>query len=220
VGLVLRGAPRGFSLNSATLLPIKVDNYEVGTRATWGILTGSATVFYTESDLGASSNGFTATVVRAPERTYGLELALDAAVSDQWTLGGTLTFTEGENDADLDGNYVPLNGTRIPPIKVTGHVEYAPADGWRNRLQFLYSGVRDRAYNAGVGFAGQKIDDFLVVDLISSFEVGPGTLNLGIANLLNADYHPVHAQLLPDGGNTSHVKAPGTTFTVSYALKW
>ncbi|HZH28740.1 MAG TPA: TonB-dependent receptor [Azospirillaceae bacterium] len=220
VGLVLRGAPRGFSLNSATLLPIKVDNYEVGTRATWGVLTGSVTAFYTESELGASSNGFTATVVRAPERTYGLELALDAAVSDQWTLGGTLTFTEGENDADLDGNYVPLNGTRIPPIKITGYAEYAPADGWRNRLQFLYSGVRDRAHNAGVGFAGQEIDDFLVVDLISSFEVGPGTLNLGIANLLNADYHPVHAQLLPDGGNTSHVRAPGTTFTVSYALKW
>lgn len=220
IGLALRGARSGFSLASGELAPIKVDNYEVGTRFYWNAVSASATAFYTESDLGSSSNGFTATVVSAPERTYGVELALDADLSERWRTGGTFTWTEGENDVDLDGDYTPLNGRRIPPLKVTGYVEYEPRDGWLSRLQVLYSGVRDRAYNAGVSFAGQKIDSFVTVDLINTVAVGPGELAIGIANLLNAQYHPVHAQLLPDGGNTSHVAAPGTTLSVSYALTW
>jgi iron complex outermembrane receptor protein len=220
VGLILRGAPAGFTISAATLRPLKVDNYELGIRGNWKSVQSSFSVFYSTSDLGATSNGFTATVVRAPERVYGFEATLDLELLPAWRLGGTYTWLEGENDPDLDGNYTPLNGFRIPPMKLTAYLEHDPLPGWRNRIQVLYSGNRDRAFDAGVGFGGQKIDDYVTVDLISAFDIGPGTLKLGVQNLLNEQYFTTFAQLLPSGHNASHVAARGTVLNATYSLAW
>lgn len=92
--------------------------------------------------------------------------------------------------------------------------------GWRTRLQALYSGERDRAAADGVGFGGRSVGDYLVLDLISAFDVGPGTLNVGVQNLLNAQYHTAFTQLLPNGANVSHLAARGAVLSVGYALTW
>ncbi|HET8523453.1 MAG TPA: TonB-dependent receptor [Thermomicrobiales bacterium] len=222
VGLLLRGAPAGFSLSSSALKPIKVDNYEVGTRGHWGGIETSFTVFYTESDLGASSNGFTATVVRAPERTYGVEAAVSSELSRQWSVGGTFTWTEGESDPtnDLSDNYRPLNDTRIPPMKLTSYVEYEPWRGWTTRLQMLYSGYRDRAVESGTAINGQKIDSYVTFDLISTVALESGTLWFGIENLFNEQYHTAFYDALPNGRNDSHLAAPGTILTIGYSMTW
>ncbi|WP_119461928.1 TonB-dependent receptor [Rhodospirillaceae bacterium SYSU D60014] len=220
LGLGLRGAPTGFSIADSLLEPVKVDEYEVGVRGTWTAIQASLAGFYNESDLGVSSAGFTTTMVRAPERVYGVEATLDAQLSDQWQVGGTFTWTEGESDPDLDDDFTPLNGFRIPPVKVTSYVEYDPRPWWRNRLQLLYSGERDRAAEAGVGFGGQPVDDFAVVDLISAFDVGPGTLRLGVENLFNTQYHTPFSQLLRSGNNSSRLAAQGTVLSASYRFTW
>lgn len=220
LGLALRGAGPNFTIANATVEPIKVNSYEIGSRGDWGWFDAEVSLFYTTSDSGVSSNGFTATMVRAPERTYGIETAVNATLTDQWGIGGTLGWTEGEHDPDGDGNFTPLNNRRIPPIKVTAYVDYEPFEWWNARLQGLYSGNRDRAFDSGVSFSGDKVDSFMVFDLINTFDVGYGQLEVGVANLFNTDYHSVHAQILPDGTNTSYVAAPGTTLTVNYSMTW
>lgn len=42
----------------------------------------------------------------------------------------------------------------------------------------LFSGDRNRAFEEDVDF--QEVDSYVVFDLISSVEIGKGTLNLGI----------------------------------------
>ena len=92
-----------------------------------------------------SGTTFTApgTVIRAPERIYGVEAAMSVKPSPSFALGGTLTLTGGEIDINDDGNYTALDGFRIPPLKLTAYVENETLPGWSNRLQALFSGNRD-----------------------------------------------------------------------------
>ena len=104
IGLALRNAPPGFSVESLSPEPQKVDNYEIGLRGRWKKVQASLSAFYNESELGTT---FTApgTVIRAPERIYGVEAAIDVKPSPSFALGGTLTLTGGEIDINDDGNY-------------------------------------------------------------------------------------------------------------------
>lgn len=218
VGLILRGAPAGFEVARSNLEPIEVKNYEIGTRADWTSVQSSLSLFYSTSDEGVSSNGFSANVVRAPERTYGLEATVDVYPTSSLALGGSVSWIEGEHDPDGDGGYIALNGWRIPPPKLTAYAEHQSLPGWSNRVQVLYSGERDRAAEDGVGYGGREVDKFVVVDLLSSIDVGPGVLGVGVENLFNEDYFNVYSQLLVNSKNETHFKAPGRTLRVSYRV--
>lgn len=225
LGLLLRNAADGFQVGNRTLKAQKVNNVEAGTRATWAHLRGSVAAFYNESDLGTTSAGLDKGVVRAPERVYGVEATLDAQPLRKLMLGGTFTWTEGENDVNEDGEYVALNSFRIQPLKITGYLQHATRPGWTNRLQVLYSGSRDRAFEERpnpqvVGFGEHRVESYVVVDLISTFDVGPGTLRAGIQNLLNRQYYPVVSQLMWNGRNSSYAAAPGATLTLGYTLTY
>jgi iron complex outermembrane receptor protein len=105
-------------------------------------------------------------------------------------------------------------------VVVTGHVEYRPTDWWKLRIQSLYSGSRDSAFDDGVGFGGRKVEDFLVADAYSSFTLPAGKLDIGVENLFNADYANVYSQFLRSGNNTSHLPGPGTTVKAVYTVNW
>jgi iron complex outermembrane receptor protein len=60
-------------------------------------------------------------------------------------VGVTATWTEGENNVNNDGKYLALNSITVAPLKLTAYVENQTLKGWRNRLQLLYSGNRERA---------------------------------------------------------------------------
>lgn len=216
VGLVLRGAPAGFSVETLDPEAQRVDSYEIGLRGSWDSVQASLAGFYNESNLGTTFDRETLEIVRAPERVYGVEAAVDARLSEVWQIGSTLSFVEGENDVDDDGDFRPLTGFRIPPIKWTAYVENETLPGWRNRLQLLYSGGRDRAFNEGVDF--RDVDDYVVLDLISSLALGDGTLQLGIQNLLNEQYFTAPSQLLRLRTNDSFTAASGRTFFLRYAI--
>lgn len=220
IGLILRGASPGFDVSRSNLEPIEVRNHEIGLRGDWEDVRGTLSLFYSDSDLGVTSNGISANVVRAPERTYGLELAVDADITDTLSAGGSFTWIEGENEPRRDGDHVALNGWRIPPPKLVAYLDHATSGGWRNRLQLVHSGDRDRAADDGVGYGGRAVDSFTVVDLLSTVEVGPGELAIGVENLFNADYHNVYAQLLVNGRNETHFKAPGRTLRLDYTIEY
>ncbi|EJN06844.1 TonB-dependent receptor [Phyllobacterium sp. YR531] len=220
IGIQLRQAPRGFNLSGSDIQPLSYDNYEVGIRASAGDFTGSAAVFLSKSELGAlRTEDFILVQDRDPEEIKGVELAASYRFNEQWSAGGTFTYTTGDRTA-ATGQKIALDGFRIPPVKVTGFVEYIPKEWWTLRLEGIYSGSRDDAFEDGVAFGGREVDDFAVFNLSSDFKLDRGKLSVGVDNIFNADYYNVYAQLLRNSNNTSHIKSPGTTFKVAYEAEW
>lgn len=223
VGLILRGAAPTFVVSNTTLQPLDVKNYEIGARGNWQRVQSTLSLFYSTSKLGFFSAGLNNPVQRAPERTQGLEATTDVFVTDSLTAGGAFSWVEGEYEDAKKGEWVALNGFRVAPPKLTMYVEHETATGWRNRLQALYSGNRDDAYEDKPGtptsFGRASVHPYTVVDLQSSLKLGAGTLSVGIENLFNEDYYNVFSQLLYQG-NVSHFKAPGRTLRLGYAMTY
>jgi iron complex outermembrane recepter protein len=221
IGRVLRSAPAGFAVEADVDLtePQKVNNYEIGLRGNWDRIQASLAGFYNYSSLGTD---FETTprgplrTIRAPQRVYGVEAAIDWQPSDQWGLGGTATWLEGENDEERDGDYIALNSITIPPFKLTAYVENETLPGWRNRLQLLYSGARDRAFEDGVD--GAPIDSYITLDFLSSVRVGGGELSLGIQNLLNTEYYPVFSQYFAPFADSLYRAGQGRTVSLNYRI--
>lgn len=215
VGRVLRAAAPGFTVDSISPEAQKVDNFEIGIRGNYDRVQTSIAGFYNTSNLGSS---FTQdyVIVRAPERVYGVEFTLDAQPSDTWGLGTSFTWTEGGADLNDDGDYeTPLNGFRITPIKITAYIENETLPGWNNRLQALYSGTRNPT---GEGFGLLEVDSYITLDLISSLNIGPGRLVLGVENLLDAQYFPVVSQL--QGSDTAYAAGRGRSIRLGYSFNW
>jgi iron complex outermembrane receptor protein len=219
VGLILRNAPAGSTVASLNTEPQAVDLVEVGVRGDWRPVQGSVAVFYNRSDLGTSSGGLNAPVVRAPERVYGLEATLDVQPLERLNLGTTFTWLEGQLDKEGNGHYTFLNGYRIPPLKLTGLVQHETLPGWHNSLLVVYSGRRNR-FPGSTAFGERPVESYFTVDLMSSVKAGPGTLRVGVSNLLNRLYFPRESQLLRSGNNDTYSAARGAVLSVGYAVSY
>jgi iron complex outermembrane receptor protein len=217
--------PSTFTIDGSIddLQPQKVDQYELGIRSRLDNVQFSLAGFYNTSDLGArlveDERGIL-TLQRAPERIYGVEASVDWQPTSRWQLGSVFGWNEGESDPDDDGDFQPLNSFSIQPIKLTAYVQHETLPGWSNRLQLLYVGDRDRAFET-LNDRDQPIDPkpiegYVVVDYLSSIALGGGTLQIGIQNLLNNQYSSVYSQAL----RASELAEPGRTFTASYRLSW
>lgn len=227
IGLFLRQAPAGFSVEGSELLDAqRVDSYEAGVRGDLGALRFTTTAFFNRSDMGTTIRRINGAFIptRAPERIYGFDATIDADLSPRWRTGGTAAWSEGENDVDGDGQYKALDGFRIPPLKLTAYVEHdtLPRLKWRNRVQAMYSGPRDRAYHdlGETAFGGREVEDYVTVDLASSIALGRGTLSVGVENLLNQQYFSVVSQLIRTGDNTSYLAARGAVVKLGYAITY
>ncbi|MFB2737850.1 TonB-dependent receptor domain-containing protein [Umezakia ovalisporum] len=225
LGRVFRRPPGGVVniLDSLQLTePQKVDNYEIGIRGEWENIQGSLSGFYNYSDLGSTLNFNPDTdfleTVRAPQRIYGIEAAVDVQTAESWKLGGTATWIEGENDDDDDGEYLALNSITVPPLKLTAYIENQTLPGWQNRLQLLYSGNRYRGFNDEV--EDGKISSFITVDYLSSIKVGEGELQVGIQNLFNNQYFPVYSQYFAPFFDSANYAGRGITLSVGYRIFW
>ena len=223
IGRVLRNAPDGTSVENISPEPQIVDNYELGIRGNWPTVQAALSLFYSESDLGTSltspkSSTDPILVSRAPERIYGVEASLDVQPFAKWDMGGTLTWMEGKLDADDDGSFEAyLIGNRISPLKLTAYAEHETLPNWRNRLQLLYSGDRNR-FDGQKGFGRGKVRDFVLVDLLSTIKLNKGTLNIGVKNLFNEQYYPVISQIYNFDNRFS--AGSGRTISATYSINW
>lgn len=212
--------PPGFSFESdlQALEAQKVDNYEIGVRANWNRLQASLAGFYTYSDLGSnlinSADGFE--IVRSPQRNYGFEASVDWQPSDSWQLGSSIGYVIGEIDRNDNGEFLDLISFSVPPLKLTAYIENETLPGWNNRLQFLYVGDRNRAFEDGLDPV--PIEGYFVMDLISSLQLGPGTLQLGIQNLFNNQYQTVSSQASGGFNEEFNVLQPGRTVRLGYRV--
>lgn len=196
----------------------KVDNYEIGVRGNFERFSGSLAGFYNVSDNGTTM-GQDYELIQQPEQIWGVEASLDVQPAERWNFGGTFTWMQGEMDSNDDGNYdLDLPSTRVPPVKITGYVEYSPFDWWTTRLQGLYSGNR----RSEVQYYGtEDIDDYFVFDLYNSFDAGPGQLSVGVSNLFNEDYFPVIGQVNGEQNRGARYSmAKGRMVSLRYSLTW
>ncbi len=69
-------------------------------------------------------------------------------------------------------------------------------------------------------FGGRPVDEYTLVDFISSAKVGPGFLHFGIENLLNHQYFNTISQLLRTGRNDSYTAARGMVISIGYTFKY
>ena len=223
-GRILRQPPANFVGIESSLevtQPQKVNNYEIGIRGGWRSVQTSLAAFYNTSDLGVSfqpvGNTGRLELIRAPERIYGLEGTVDWQPGRTWSIGGTASYIEGEYKDDK--SYIAIDSNRIPPIKLTAYVQNETLPGWNNRLQFLYSGNRDRAFKDGSD--GGRINSYLTVDYISDVKIGSGLLQVKVENLLNTQYFPVISQYSAGfGSDSANYAGRGLTLSVNYRLNW
>ncbi|MDB9377292.1 TonB-dependent receptor, partial [Nodularia sphaerocarpa] len=202
--------------------PQKVDSYELGIRGQWQNFQTSLAGFYSYSSLGTTLQfqdlNSPLRVLRAPQRNYGIELTVDWQPSDKWKLGSSFTWSEGEREDSATGEFVALSGFDTSPLKLTAYLENETLPGWNNRLQALFVGNRDRAFKADIDPIG--IDSYYVVDLLSSLELGNGTLSLGVRNLLNNQYLNFSNQILAGFDQSIAPASRGRTFTLNYRWSW
>jgi iron complex outermembrane receptor protein len=224
-GRLFRSPPEGFRSVASDLEftePQKVDNYELGFRGEWEDVQFSLAGFYNYSDLGVTLVQFTdpvrLEVARGPRRIYGVEATVDWQPSETWLIGGILSWNEGEDDLNENGEFESLGTRDIQPIKITAYIENETLPGWRNRLQALFVGGRDRGFELEPGVPAGETDSYFVLDYIGSIELGDGTLQIGIQNLLDELYFPVRSQLFAPFNTGNRIAAPGRTFTIGYQL--
>ena len=219
IGGSLSLVPETFDAGSDLLLePQKVNNYELGFRASFDRIQATVAGFYNDSELGSSVSLDPETglgvIDRAPQRNYGVEVTLDWQPTDHWRLGNLFSWSEGENDIDDDGDFLPLSTVQVQPFKFGLYVENETTPGWTNRLDLLLIGVRDRSVDEGVDTVAAG--GYTVVDFTSNIQLGSGKLTVGIGNLFNNQYLPVGEQLFFNVSQRS--PAPGRTLNVRYSM--
>ncbi|MBN8560718.1 MAG: TonB-dependent receptor [Leptolyngbya sp. UWPOB_LEPTO1] len=221
---ILQQPAAGFNFAEDVTLsaPQKVDSYELGIRGRWRNVQASLAGFYSYSSLGTTVEftdiGDEFRVIRSPQRNYGVELAVDWQPSDRWKLGGTLTWSEGEREDPETQEFLAITGYEVSPLKLSAYLENETLPGWNNRLQAVYIGRRNRAFNAGIDPVG--IESYLVVDLISSLKLGNGTLSLGVKNLLNNQYLNIGNQLSAGFDDSFGAASRGRAYTLTYRWSW
>ncbi|HKK56098.1 TonB-dependent receptor [Marinobacter sp.] len=199
----------------------KVDNYEIGARYSGDRLQATAAVFFSESDNGTTFDD-DLRIQKFKEDVWGVEATADYRLADGLTVGSSASWQEGERE-DADGSETDLDGTRIAPLKLTAYVEQQTTARWRNRLQVLHVGSRDEFPDASgpddfASFGQGEVNSYTVVNAVSRFRAGPGSVTVAAQNLLNEDYFPVINQAfnIP----SARTKGGGRRLSVGYEMVW
>ncbi len=194
-----------------------VNQLEIGLRYYGERLTASTFVFGSKSENGTSFDN-NLSIRKRDEEIWGIEGQADYRINGANEIGGTFSWSEGVRKRTASSTTkVRLPGTRIPPLKVTGYWQSQPTNWWDNRLQATYVGNRTE-FDQAPGFGEGDVDEYIVFDLTSRFDAGPGKLGVSVRNLLDNDYKPAINQAfnIP----SSFANASGRRFGLSYELQW
>ena len=223
---MLRDVPASFTVNSQTIDPIKVNNYELGWRvqAANG-LNASVTTFYNDSDksLKFGRPNYTIEVLDTDERVYGVEGNLSYRLQPNWTVGGTMAYTRGQFK-NTAGKWQELDAIRVAPLKGTAFSEWQFYNDMSLRVQALAIGGTDKAKKDAEKYGSTvpaEIKGFATMDVIANAKAGPGTVGFGVYNVWNTDYKSVYSQAVESVyGAISSLAAQGRTYGLSYTLKY
>ncbi|MGH6781072.1 MAG: TonB-dependent receptor, partial [Sphingomonadaceae bacterium] len=202
-----------------------VNNYEIGARLNMGGIKATAAYFISTSKLGTdfvidAANPTEALILREKERIHGFEATLDGKFGEATRWGLVFSWSEGKRDANKDGKVeTPLTGRRISPELLNGFIEHDITDNWMARLQFAYSGDRNKFPGSPVGnFYTGKVEPTTRIDASTEFKLGPADFTLGVSNLLNNDYYSVTSQMI--NRNDRYSKALGRTVFLQVGIDY
>ena len=223
---MLRDVPASFTVNSQTIDPIKVNNYELGWRVqAENGLNASVTTFYNDSDksLKFGRPNYTIEVLDTDERVYGVEGNLSYRLQPNWTVGGTMAYTRGQFK-NTAGKWQELDAIRVAPLKGTAFSEWQFNNDMSLRVQALAIGGTDKAKKDAEKYGSTvpaEIKGFATMDVIANAKAGPGTVGFGVYNVWNTDYKSVYSQSVESVyGAISSLAAQGRTYGLSYTLKY
>ena len=223
---MLRDVPASFTVNSQTIDPIKVNNYELGWRVqAENGLNASVTTFYNDSDksLKFGRPNYTIEVLDTDERVYGVEGNLSYRLQPNWTVGGTMAYTRGQFK-NTAGTWQELDAIRVAPLKGTAFSEWQFNNDMSLRVQALAIGGTDKAKKDAVKYGSTvpaEINGFATMDVIANAKAGPGTVGFGVYNVWNTDYKSVYSQAVESVyAAISSLPAQGRTYGLSYTLKY
>lgn len=223
---MLRDVPASFTVNSQTIDPIKVNNYELGWRVqAENGLNASVTTFYNDSDksLKFGRPNYTIEVLDTDERVYGVEGNLSYRLQPNWTVGGTMAYTRGQFK-NTAGKWQELDAIRVAPLKGTAFSEWQFNNDMSLRVQALAIGGTDKAKKDAVKYGSTvpaEIKGFATMDVIANAKAGPGRVGFGVYNVWNTDYKSVYSQAVESVyGAISSLAAQGRTYGLSYTLKY
>ena len=223
---MLRDVPASFTVNSQTIDPIKVNNYELGWRVqAENGLNASVTTFYNDSDksLKFGRPNYTIEVLDTDERVYGIEGNLSYRLQPNWTVGGTMAYTRGQFK-NTEGKWQELDAIRVAPLKGAAFSEWQFNNDISLRVQALAIGGTDKAKKDAVKYGSTvpaEINGFATMDVIANAKAGPGTVGFGVYNVWNTDYKSVYSQAVESVyGAISSLAAQGRTYGLSYTLKY
>ncbi len=200
--------------------PAKSNQYEIGFRQSGQPLNYSAAVFYTTSDLmsalDCSDPAVPCKPLREPRKFWGIEGTVGWSIDSHWGVGGNLAWMEGRRTLSTgEERHIPLN--EAPPLLLGAYVDFAPHDGWTNRLQFDYRAGSD-PFGGSTAFGEGRVDSLFLAHLSTSFNLGPGEMQIGVRNLFDKKYYSIVAQAHNRG--TNWIPEQGRRVSISYETKW
>ncbi|HEY1006506.1 MAG TPA: TonB-dependent receptor, partial [Sphingobacteriaceae bacterium] len=223
LGRILRTAQQN-TLQSLNVKPVIANNYEAGFNADFQKFNLEAVYYISTSRLGANlveQNGIFVTQ-RAPERIHGYELSAGYFPTRNLAFGASYSFVEGKIDANGDGDAADqadayLNTTRIAPPKATAYVRVNPLKDWNVRVDYIFTGERDRfspqasgRYASGEG----PVRSSSLFNLSTGYKISRMTgLSLGVENLFNKEYFMPSAWFY--GRDREYTRANGIRYNFS-----
>lgn len=189
--------PPGEAVEGSGLFePVVVDSYELGLRGARGALEYALAAFFAESDRGSAVSVDPATgiaeLTRAPQRNWGFEASAEAQLTGRLRLGGSVSWNEGQNDEDGDGDFLPLSSVEILPLKLVLGADYDLGDRLALNADLLYVGGRDRAFEDGVDEF--EVEGYATLDAGLTYDFAPGELAVQVKNVLDDEYLPFESQ--------------------------
>ncbi|WP_257669965.1 TonB-dependent receptor [Parapedobacter tibetensis] len=222
LGRILRRAQEN-TLDQIETDPIITNNYEVGFSSRIRMFHFTAAYYISTSKFGANlvDVGGYLTAQREPEHVQGYEVTADAYLDEKWTTGASYSFVEGKAEQD-DGTKVYLNGIRIAPLKATAYLAFRPSSITELKLNWVYTGSRDRFEPRANGTYANSEGPITSVNLLNfsaMYRISSKILiGLGVENLLNTAYYPVVSQYR--GIDAEYVRGNGASVNVNLSYSF
>lgn len=222
VGRVLRGinVPNQDVETFLNLEPIITENTELGVEFDNQVVSAQLSYYTSDSDLGqrlqANADGIFS-VQRERTEIDGIEFRTQWFATSNDTLGLRYAYTDGQYDANDDGAVdTDLSGANMSPNRLNLSWERRWSDDLSSRLQVNY--LADRDFENAAGVTTNSFDGYTTVDLFGEYNIGPGSLRLGLQNLTNTDYFTYFSQTLGNDGR--NFKGIGRSFSLAYNLNF
>ncbi|MEM6900562.1 MAG: TonB-dependent receptor [Pseudomonadota bacterium] len=173
----------------------QVTNFEGSIRYNSDRASAAISGFWNTSENGISfapnpDSGFVEPI-QAPQRNFGVEFDGSWRPFDPVIVGGSVTWVDGNLDADNDGVFAPLSSVSAPPVTVRGFLQYQTLSNWSNRIQFLTVADRNRAFPETDML---PVEGYTTVDISSELTLGQVSLSFSIQNLLDEFFIPASSQ--------------------------